>query len=127
MSDNISTNCENDTMQIARLIIERHLNRSLKATEIVHHLNEDNDDDRTANLAVFIDAAHHVKFQKSKRKSQYVPEVGRTRKAIEAKMLDKYGIVFYGPLYTSDREKMLKLMAERTKKELGLLSQHKSS
>lgn len=122
MSDNISTTSENETMEISRLIIERYLERKLKETEIVHHLNEINDDDRTANLAVFIDMAHHAKFHRAKRKSQYVPEIGRTRKAIEAKILEKYGIVFYGPLYTSDRERMLKRMAERTKRELGLLS-----
>ena len=122
MSDNISANSENETIEISRSIIERHLERKLKETEIVHHLNEINDDDRTANLAVFIDVAHHTKFHKAKRKSQYVPEVGRTRKAIEAKMLEKYGIVFYGPLYTNDRERMLKQMAERTKRELGLLT-----
>ncbi|HBW38619.1 hypothetical protein [Desulfosporosinus sp. BICA1-9] len=121
MSDNISMNSETTTMEISRLIIERYLERKLKETEIVHHLNEVNDDDRTANLAVFIDVAHHAKFHKAKRKSQYIPEVGRTRKAIEAKILEKYGIVFYGPLYNSDREKMLKQMAERTKRELGLL------
>ena len=121
MSDNISMNSEATTMETSRLIIERYLERKLKETEIVHHLNEINDDDRTANLAVFIDVAHHAKFHKAKRKSQYIPEVGRTRKAIEAKILEKYGIVFYGPLYNSDREKMLKQMAERTKRELGLL------
>jgi len=122
MSDNISTSSKNETIEISRSIIERHLERKLKETEIVHHLNEVNDDDRTANLAVFIDTAHHTKFHKAKRKSHYVPEVGRVRKTIEAKMLEKYGIVFYGPLYTSDRERMLKVMAELTKRELGLLS-----
>lgn len=120
MSDNISV-IENTAMEISRSIIERYLERKLKETEVLHHLNEINDDNRTANLAVFIDIAHHNKFRKAKRKSQYIPEVGRTRKAIEAKMLEKYGIVFYGPLYNSDREKMLKQMAERTKRELGLL------
>ncbi len=122
MSDNTSVYSKNDTVEISRLIIEKHLERKLKETEIVHHLNEVNDDDRTANLAVFIDVAHHTKFHKAKRKSQYVPEVGRARKTIEAKMLEKYGIVFYGPLYTTDREKMLKVMAELTKRELGLIS-----
>ena len=122
MSDNITMNSKKETMEISRLIIERYLERKLKETEIVHHLNEVNDDDRTANLAVFIDIAHHTKFHNAKRKSQYIPEVGRTRKAIEVKILEKYGIVFYGPLYTSDRERMLKQMAERTKRELGLLS-----
>ena len=124
MSDNISTN-DDKTMgipRITRLIIERYLERELEETEIVHHLNEVNDDDRTANIAVFIDAAHYTKFHKAKRKSQYVPEEGRTRKAIATKMLEKYGIVFYGPLYSSDSERMLKQMAERTKRELGLLS-----
>ena len=122
MSESITMNSENETIEISRLIIERYLERKLKETEILHHLNEINDDDRTANLAVFIDIAHHAKFHKAKRKSHYVPEVGRTRKSIEAKMLEKYGIVFYGPLYSSDRERMLKQMAERTKRELGLLS-----
>jgi len=121
MSDSISMS-ENIPMKISRLIIERYLERKLKETEIVHHLNEVNDDERTANLAVFIDIAHHEKFHKAKRKSHYVPEMGRTRKAREANMLEKYGIVFYGPLYNSDRERMLKQMAERTKRELGLLS-----
>ena len=122
MSENIAVHGESETMEISRLIIEKFLERKLKETEIVHHLNEVNDDDRTANLAVFIDTAHHAKFQKAKRKSRYIPEVGRTRKAIEAKILEKYGIVFYGPLYSSDRERMLKQMAERTKRELGLLN-----
>ena len=121
MSDDIFTSSNNETMEISRAIIERHLERKLKETEIVHHLNEVSDDDRTANLAVFIDTAHHTKFHKAKRKSQYVPEVGRVRKTIEATMLEKYGIVFYGPLYTTDRERMLKVMAELTKRELGLL------
>ena len=75
--------------RITRLIIERYLERKLKETEIVHHLNEVNDDDRTANLAVFIDTAHHAKFHKAKRKSQYVPEEGRTRKAIASKNFRK--------------------------------------
>lgn len=120
MSDNISMSSENN--EIPRLIIERHLKRKLTETEILHHLNEVNDDDRTANLAVFIDSAHHVKFHETKKKSRYVPEVGRTKKMIEANILEKYGIVFYGPLYTDEREKMLKRLAERTKKELGLIS-----
>ena len=122
MSDSISMTSENETVEISRLIIERYLERKLKETEIVHHLNEVDNDDRTANLAVFIDIAHYAKFHKTKRKSRYVPEIGHTRKQIEAKMLEKYGIVFYGPLCTSDRERMLKQMAERTKRELGLLS-----
>ncbi|WP_407309873.1 hypothetical protein [Desulfosporosinus sp. SB140] len=122
MSDRISTSSENKTMEIPRLIIERHLKRKLLETEILHHLNEVNDDNRTANLAVFIDSAHHKKFHETKRKSLYVPEVGRTKKTIQANMLEKYGIVFYGPLFTDEREKMLKRMAERTKKELGLIS-----
>lgn len=113
---------ETKTTEVSRSIIERHLERKLKETEVVHHLNEINDDERTANLAVFIDDAHHQKFHKAKRKSLYIPEEGRSRKAIEAKMLAKYGIVFYGPLYNSDRDKILKQMAERTKRELGLLT-----
>ncbi|MFZ3102660.1 MAG: hypothetical protein WA131_12945 [Desulfitobacteriaceae bacterium] len=121
MNDSISTSSENKTMEIPRSVIERHLKRKLTETESLHHLNEINDDDRTANLAVFIDSAHHAKFHKAKRKSLYVPEVGRTKKTIQANMLEKYGIVFYGPLYTDEREKMLKRMAERTKKELGLI------
>lgn len=124
MGDNIFSN--NDRImgipRITKLIIERYLERELKETEIVHHLNEINDDNRTANLAVFTDTEHHEKFHKAKRKSHYVPEEGRSRKAIATKLLEKYGIVFYGPLYTSERERTLKLMAERTKRELGLLS-----
>lgn len=122
MNDKLITNCENETMDIPRLIIERHLKRKLKETEIMHHLNGVDDDDRTANLAVFVDSANHAKFLKTKRKSKYVPEVGRTKKLIQANILEKYGIVFYGPLFTDERDRMLKLMAERTKRELGLIS-----
>lgn len=120
MSDKFSQ--EKNSMGIPRLIIERYLKRKLTETEILHHLNGVVDDDRTANLAVFIDSAHHAKFHGTKRKSRYVPEVGRTKKTIQANMLEKYGIVFYGPLYTDEREKMLIRMAERTKRELGLIS-----
>lgn len=43
----------------SRLVVERVLGRLLKSTEIVHHVNLDESDDRNENLVVCQDKAYH--------------------------------------------------------------------
>jgi len=47
-----------------RLVIEKHMERYLKPTEIIHHLNEIKDDNRLENLMYFLNESAHQYFHK---------------------------------------------------------------
>ncbi len=51
----------------SRLIMERHLQRFLLPSEIVHHINEIKNDDRIENLAHFNSNSAHTKHHHQKR------------------------------------------------------------
>ncbi|MHB1653882.1 MAG: HNH endonuclease [Desulfitobacteriaceae bacterium] len=121
MNEYLFTSVEAGGIALHRLVVERYMGRPLEEYEVVHHMNEEKDDNRVENLVVFVDNAHHVKFHKAKSRPKYVAELGRSKAALKAKMLEKYGIVFYGPLFKGEGDKNLKQMAERTKRELGLI------
>ena len=44
-----------------RLVMEKHIGRYLKPTEVVHHRNGVRGDNRIKNLKLFIDKSHHSK------------------------------------------------------------------
>ena len=46
-----------------RLVMEAHLGRYLLPTEVVHHLNGDNADNRIENLEVFASNADHLRHE----------------------------------------------------------------
>lgn len=47
-----------------RLVIERKLKRYLKDTEVIHHINENKEDNRPVNLKLFKNANEHIKYHR---------------------------------------------------------------
>ena len=64
----------------ARLVIEKHIGRSLEAIEVVHHINEIRDDDRIENLMVCTNSEHLSMHHKKSVTTQIRDELGRFTK-----------------------------------------------
>lgn len=50
-----------------RLVIEKHIGRFLKKTEVVHHVNKIHSDNRLENLMLFESQKAHLNFHKQER------------------------------------------------------------
>ena len=70
-------NCSKDGYILEHLLLmEKHIGRTLLPTEVVHHINGDNQDNRIENLMLFINQANHAKHEIRKRnkKGQFKKE-----------------------------------------------------
>lgn len=71
-----STNKTRYTLE-HRLVMERHIGRKLKKTEVVHHINEDTQDNRIENLQLCENQSEHKKihdpFRERNEFGQYLP------------------------------------------------------
>jgi hypothetical protein len=50
-----------------RLVIEKHLGRYLKKSEVVHHINKIKSDNRITNLMLFKNSGYHMSFHQRKQ------------------------------------------------------------
>ena len=53
-----------------RLVMEKHLGRTLSSKEVVHHINQNISDNRIENLMVFEDSGKHLLFHRRRKSMQ---------------------------------------------------------
>jgi tetrahydromethanopterin S-methyltransferase subunit G len=84
-----------------RLVAESYLGRYLKPKEVVHHINENNHDNKIENLIVFENEGYHQRYHQCTS--------GRD-----------LGIVLYGPSCAKIKAERYKKLAEKTKRDMGI-------
>lgn len=97
-----------------RIIMERHLGRTLESNEVVHHINENQRDNRLENLQV-MSRAEHTRMHNTGR-----PKGTETRRKIS---LSKAGERHPLAKLTNDKVKYIRLSPLRNRQlanELGL-------
>ncbi len=50
------------TKQVHRLVMEEHLGRELKSSEVVHHIDKDKSNNKLSNLVLFSTQSEHTKY-----------------------------------------------------------------
>jgi hypothetical protein len=111
---------KNGMCMVHRLVAESYLGRYLKPDEVVHHISEIKNDNRIENLIVFEDNAAHRSYHWHRRTKYHIRQSHRTGYVRAINPSVDLGIVLYGPSMKKKKEQMLKNMAERTKRELGI-------
>lgn len=96
--DNHPSAPKDGLMKIHRLVAEGYLGRYLRDEEVVHHINNNNHDNRIENLIVFENEGYHQRYHRC--------QPGYT------------GIVLYGPKCTEIKKQRYKQLAEKTKKAM---------
>lgn len=99
-----------------RIVVERYLGRYLTPEEIVHHVNENKQDNRIENLIVFEDESYHKRWHHK--------AIGRRDKNSGRSgtfgSFGNYGIVLYGLKFIKESHGNISDMVERTKRDLGI-------
>ena len=60
-----------DRVLLHRLVMEKHLGRYLKPEEVVHHINENKQDNRIKNLKLFATTSLHSKYHSKIKKMEH--------------------------------------------------------
>ena len=107
-----------------RIALEQFMNRKLKPSETVHHINWNKSDNRIINLMLFETRSDHARFHKYFKctiEGIGDPNDYKDKEKLMDILYENYGILFYGELHHEDIKKNALKMAERMKLELGLV------
>lgn len=107
-----------DAYPLHRLVVESYLGERLSSWNVVHHINEDTHDNRIENLIAFVDDNAHIAWHRGHSMFRYAFKPGRKTGKYG---YPKLGIILYGPALAGVKQQNLKMFAERTKRDLGLM------